>query len=202
MSRRTAHWMTTVAAVFALGASTAGCSTSDEPAGSLEPVDLVPALASSQTSQDEIPTNLMDDHIDADSTRLLGANNLGKYWVALSDKGICLVAGLPDEAEGDFDNIKVSGTGCSGPSKFAEQGISLSLRGQNVAGITAFLLPNDVDPASVDNVVETARNETDGTIDHFDDAVQLITTSRHAGSAFSDVDVERTAGDPLTLRYP
>lgn len=221
MSRRTARWMTTVAAVAALGAVTAGCSGSDDPsaspdtddastsvevesqapAGSLEPGDLVPALANPQLPQDDMHADMAENlGIDEDSTRLLGVNSLGKYWVALNDEGgICLIAGLPNEADDDLNNIEVSGASCQEASVFAEQGGYLSMGGEGVAGVTLILLPDDVDPASVDSVVETASNETDGTIDHFADFAQLIATSRDAGNAFKGVEVERTDGDPLTL---
>lgn len=221
MTRRTVRWMTTAAAIVTLTGSTAGCSESDDPSSSpsadsaatsvevepegshraLEPGDLVPALANPQTSQDAIPAGLAEDSgIDKESTRLLGVNSLGKYWVALNDDGgICLIAGLPYEADDDLDNIEISGMSCPEASAFAEHGGYLSVGGEDVAGVTLFLLPDDVDPASVADIVETAKSETEGTVDYFSDFAHLIATSRDASSAFKGVEVERTDGAPLAL---
>ncbi len=88
--------------------------------------------------------------------------------------GICLVAGLPKEADDDLNNIESSGASCPEASAFAEYGGYLSMGGEGVAGVTLFLLPNDV--------------------------AQLIATSCDAGSTLKGIEVERIDGEPFTIQ--
>lgn len=202
MKSQTARWLTSLAVVCAVTAGAAGCSSLNTSTTSYKPGILVPAFASTQTLADELSAGIAEgDDLTADSTRLLGSNDLGKYWTAIDAEGnICLVIVPPKEREDGSEGIQYFGSNCIEPKIFSESGLSLSINSHGVGNVSALLLPGDVDPTSVNDAVKTASGETSGTIDHFETPAQLITMTLDAASSLKDIEVDRTNGDSLTLR--
>lgn len=196
------RWLTSLAVVCAVTAGAAGCASLNKSTTSYKPGILVPAFANTQTPTDELSVGKAEgDGLTADSTRLLGSNDLGKYWTALDAEGnICLVVAPPKEREDGSEGIQYFGSTCIAPKTFSESGLSLSVNSDGVGNVSVLLLPGDVDPTSVNDAIKIASSETSGTIDHFETPAQLITMSLDAASSLKAMEVDRTNGDSMTLR--
>lgn len=181
--RSTTTWM--VAAAVLTPLALVGCTGDD---ASREPVDMIPVLAVTQTSRDEIPSAPDADGlgVQPDTTRLLRESDTETHWVALGDDGsICLVSWLVD--------TELYGSSCTPPDIFFDRGTSVQIAAGEVRGSTSLLVPSDVDLAPVDVTAPGSASGSDPATS------QLVVMTRDEARNLDDMEVERETGGTFVL---
>lgn len=179
----------TLGAATAIAAAMSFIPNSASGEGRLTIEEMVPALASKKTENDEFPgqigkTILTD--IDEESIRAVAQDERANYWIAKSGTtNICLIAHIPGGYE-------VAASTCAPATTVFNQGMGLlvSEAGADERTVEAYLLPQDVDAESIAAANPGTRilaNDDAKIVTRFPDeaeGIQVTTAARSSGGDF------------------
>lgn len=191
----------TVAAT--VSASAAGQSRS------LNAEELVPALGAPQGVDDVLPRDSSfgqmanDAGIVPGSARLLARSSYGEHWVASNEDGdICIITKLGQGVGGHPGDGEIAGGSCMPRLTFFRLGAAVKVEGSPKHGVLAYLLPPNVDPASVRKEVAGMGSGAHETELFTRESSELVVIDSASDTRGGDLDVSRDDGEPLVLPLP
>lgn len=171
-----------------------------------KPEQLVPALGLPQGAADVLPRDIRSTHdggLDPATSRLLGQSRYGKHWVALNDDNdICLITRLTPDVSGQAESkAAVTGSSCTPAEAFRQRGLYLGVGGEAVHATDAYLLPADVDEASLRAAVDRLDRQPDTNPELFYRAATPLLVI-DAGAVPDSLTIARDDGRPDIVLQP